>query len=97
MEALIGTIKKYLPEGPQYYPDNQVTDHPERFIIAELIREKVLHLTREEVPHSVAVVIDAIQKREGGAVYINATIVVERPSQKRDYYRKTREDVKRSR
>ncbi|MDR4163880.1 GTPase Era [Bacillus paranthracis] len=82
VEALIGTIKKYLPEGPQYYPDNQVTDHPERFIIAELIREKVLHLTREEVPHSVAVVIDAIQKREGGAVYINATIVVERPSQK---------------
>lgn len=82
VEALIGIIKKYLPEGPQYYPDNQVTDHPERFIIAELIREKVLHLTREEVPHSVAVVIDAIQKREGGAVYINATIVVERPSQK---------------
>ena len=82
VESLIGTIKKYLPEGPQYYPDNQVTDHPERFIIAELIREKVLHLTREEVPHSVAVVIDAIQKREGGAVYINATIVVERASQK---------------
>ncbi|MGS0416882.1 GTPase Era [Bacillus mycoides] len=82
VEALIGAIKKYLPEGPQYYPDNQVTDHPERFIISELIREKVLHLTREEVPHSVAVVIDAIQKREGGAVYINATIVVERASQK---------------
>ncbi|CAI8775696.1 MULTISPECIES: GTPase Era [Bacillus] len=82
IEALIGAIKKYLPEGPQYYPDNQVTDHPERFIIAELIREKVLHLTREEVPHSVAVVIDAIQKREGGAVYVNATIIVERPSQK---------------
>ncbi|KLA24771.1 GTPase Era [Bacillus cereus] len=82
VDALIGTIKKYLPEGPQYYPDNQVTDHPERFIISELIREKVLHLTREEVPHSVAVVIDAIQKREGGAVYINATIVVERASQK---------------
>ncbi|MGX5360903.1 GTPase Era [Bacillus cereus] len=82
VDALIGTIKKYLPEGPQYYPENQVTDHPERFIIAELIREKVLHLTREEVPHSVAVVIDAIQKRGGGAVYINATIVVERASQK---------------
>ncbi|OOR20431.1 GTPase Era [Bacillus mycoides] len=82
VEALIGAIKKYLPEGPQYYPDNQVTDHPERFIISELTREKVLHLTREEVPHSVAVVIDAIQKREGGAVYINATIVVERASQK---------------
>ncbi|WP_242222912.1 GTPase Era [Bacillus cereus group sp. BfR-BA-01380] len=82
IDALIGAIKKYLPEGPQYYPENQVTDHPERFIIAELIREKVLHLTREEVPHSVAVVIDAIQKREGGAIYVNATIIVERPSQK---------------
>lgn len=82
VESLLTAIKKYLPEGPQYYPDNQVTDHPERFIIAELIREKVLHLTREEVPHSVAVVIDAIQKREGGAVYVNATIIVERPSQK---------------
>ncbi|HDX9577575.1 GTPase Era [Bacillus cytotoxicus] len=82
VDALIGAIKKYLPEGPQYYPENQVTDHPERFIISELIREKVLHLTREEVPHSVAVVIDAIQKREGGAIYVNATIIVERPSQK---------------
>ena len=80
VDALIGTIKSIY--RPQYYPENQVTDHPERFIIAELIREKVLHLTREEVPHSVAVVIDAIQKREGGAVYINATIVVERASQK---------------
>ncbi|MFD3447694.1 GTPase Era [Microbacteriaceae bacterium 4G12] len=82
IDALIKTLKKYMPEGPQYYPSNQVTDHPERFIIAELIREKVLHLTREEVPHSVAVVIDAIKTREGGAVYVNATIIVERPSQK---------------
>lgn len=82
IDALAKTVKKYLPEGPQYYPSNQITDHPERFIMEELIREKVLHLTREEIPHSVAVVIDAIQKREGGAVYVNATIVVERPSQK---------------
>ncbi len=82
VDALAKTVKKYLPEGPQYYPSNQITDHPERFIMEELIREKVLHLTREEIPHSVAVVIDAIQKREGGAVYVNATIVVERPSQK---------------
>lgn len=82
VDSLLRTIKKYLPEGPQYYPENQVTDHPERFIIAELVREKVLHLTREEVPHSVAVVIDAIEKRDGGAVYVNATIVVERSSQK---------------
>lgn len=82
VDALAKTVKKYLSEGPQYYPSNQITDHPERFIMEELIREKVLHLTREEIPHSVAVVIDAIQKREGGAVYVNATIVVERPSQK---------------
>lgn len=82
VDALARTVKKYLPEGPQYYPSNQITDHPERFIMEELIREKVLHLTREEIPHSVAVMIDAIQKREGGAVYVNATIVVERPSQK---------------
>ncbi|GAA3321754.1 hypothetical protein GCM10020331_038890 [Ectobacillus funiculus] len=62
VDALARTVKKYLPEGPQYYPSNQITDHPERFIMEELIREKVLHLTREEIPHSVAVVIDAIQK-----------------------------------
>ncbi|MBO9129602.1 GTPase Era [Bacillus sp. 165] len=83
VETLLETLKKYLPEGPQYYPADQVTDHPERFIIAELIREKVLHLTREEIPHSIAVGIDAIQKRESGnAVYVNATIIVERDSQK---------------
>ena len=53
-----------MPEGPQYYPADQVTDHPERFIISELIREKVLHLTREEIPHSIAVVIDSIKRME---------------------------------
>ena len=58
VERLLEQIKSYLPEGPQYYPADQVTDHPERFIIAELIREKALHLTREEVPHSLAVVTD---------------------------------------
>ncbi len=83
VERLIETIKKYLPEGPQYYPENQVTDHPERFIMAELIREKVLHLTREEVPHSIAVVIEQIERRSGGnAIYVHATVVVERDSQK---------------
>ena len=58
------TLKTYLPEGPKYYPDDQVTDHPERFIISELIREKVLHLTREEIPHSIAVVIEKIEREE---------------------------------
>ncbi|MFD1736591.1 GTPase Era [Bacillus salitolerans] len=83
IETLIGLIKKYLPEGPQYYPENQVTDHPERFIVTELIREKVLHLTREEVPHSIAVVMDAMERRDdGNTVYISATVIVERSSQK---------------
>lgn len=83
VERLMEVIKEYLPEGPQYYPADQVTDHPERFIISELIREKVLHLTREEIPHSVAVVIERIAKREGqDTVDVSATIVVERDSQK---------------
>ncbi|WAA10383.1 GTPase Era [Fervidibacillus albus] len=83
VENLLATIRRYLPEGPQYYPSDQVTDHPERFIIAELIREKVLHLTREEIPHSVAVLIEKIEKKEDrGIVHIMAAIVVERSSQK---------------
>ena len=83
VEHLLDTLKKYLPEGPQYYPADQVTDHPERFIIAELIREKVLHLTRDEVPHSIAVEIEKIAKDEKkDLVRINASIIVERDSQK---------------
>ncbi|MGP4042408.1 GTPase Era [Gracilibacillus sp. D59] len=80
---LMDVFTDHLPEGPQYYPEDQITDHPERFIIGELIREKVLQLTREEVPHSVAVVIDDINNRgEGEKVLVQATIVVERKSQK---------------
>lgn len=83
VETLLNQIKEVLPEGPQYYPADQVTDHPERFIVAELIREKALHLTREEIPHSIAVVIDSMQRREtGNTVYVGATIIVERDSQK---------------
>ncbi|UZH06648.1 GTPase Era [Heyndrickxia coagulans] len=80
---LLGAIKEYLPEGPQYYPADQVTDHPERFIISELIREKALQLTREEVPHSIAVVIEKMEQAENkDVIRVMATIVVERPSQK---------------
>lgn len=85
MNTLTNEIVHVLEEGPQYYPDDQVTDHPERFIAAEMIREKVLHLTREEVPHSIAVVIEQIKrKRKNGneVVVINAAIMVERTSQK---------------
>lgn len=81
--TLLDQIEKYMPNGPQYYPADQVTDHPERFIITELIREKVLHLTREEIPHSIAVVMDSLERRgDGNTVYIAATIIVERDSQK---------------
>jgi GTPase len=83
VNTLLQQIENYIPEGPQYYPADQVTDHPERFIVAELIREKVLHMTREEIPHSIAVVTDSMEKRDNGnAVYIQATIIVERSSQK---------------
>lgn len=84
VESLLATIEKYLPEGPQYYPADQITDHPERFIISELIREKVLHKTREEIPHSIAVVIDKIKRDEQNEnmIRVQATIMVERDSQK---------------
>ena len=72
-----------LEEGFQYFPSDQITDHPERFLVSEMIREKVLQLTREEIPHSVAVVIDSMKRdEETDKVHIRATIMVERDSQK---------------
>ena len=82
LEGLLAEIKKYLPEGPQYYPDDMVTDQPERLIVAELVREKVLELTRDEIPHAVAVDIEEMTTRPKGDVYICAVIYVERESQK---------------
>jgi GTPase len=80
---LLQLLKDHLPEGPQFYPADQITDHPERFIVSELIREKVLHLTREEIPHSIAVVIDKMErKQEKDLIDVIATIIVERDSQK---------------
>ena len=83
LEELKQVIVGLLPEGPQYYPEDAVTDHPEEFVIAEFIREKVLRLTREEVPHSVMVNIEQLERREGSDVlYVNAVIYTERDSQK---------------
>lgn len=82
LERLLQVLGGYLPLGPQYYPEDMVTDQPERFVIAELIREKVLQLTREEVPHSVAVVVETIKDRGNGKIYVEAVIYVERDSQK---------------
>ena len=78
---LLKTIKNYLPEGNMYYPKDHITDHPERFIMAEFIREKILYFTHEEVPHSVAIVIESMTEDEDG-VHVMAAIVVDRPSQK---------------
>ena len=82
VDRLIDTIIKYMPEGPQYYPADMITDRPERFIMAEIVREKVLHLTSEEIPHSVAVVVEQIQERNNGTVALSAVIYTERDSQK---------------
>ncbi|HEY0827422.1 MAG TPA: GTPase Era [Bacilli bacterium] len=82
VSTLLEQIGQYLPEGPQYYPADQVTDHPEQFICAELIREKLLHLTHEEIPHSIAVAIEDMKVQDNGVVHISAIIFVERDSQK---------------
>lgn len=82
VDHLLDTLVSAMPEGPQYYPDDQVSDHPERFVIAEIIREKVFKLTRQEVPHSVAVDVTSVKTKDNGQVHISANIVVERPGQK---------------
>lgn len=80
--GLVEEITKHLPEGPDYFPDDMITDQPERVIAAEMIREKVLLSTRDEVPHSIAVEVDEFKVRDNDDVYIRATIFVERDSQK---------------
>lgn len=82
LDGLLAEIKKHLPKGPQYYPEDMVTDQPERLIVAELIREKALLQTREEIPHAIAVDIEEMKPRDNGDMYVRATIYVERDSQK---------------
>ncbi|UUV99281.1 GTPase Era [Vagococcus luciliae] len=82
VEHLLETLVNDMPEGPQFFPDDQVTDHPEYFIVSELIREKVLQLTEQEVPHSVAVVTESMKRDDNDKIHIQATIIVERDSQK---------------
>lgn len=82
VDRLLEVISSYLKEGPQYYPEDQISDHPEYFIVEELIREKVLELTREEIPHSVAVKTESMEKIDNDMIEIRAVIVIERSSQK---------------
>ena len=82
-EVLLGELLKVLPEGPKLFPEDMITDLPERFLVAELIREKVFQLTRAEIPHATAVVVEDFKEREGkNLIVIEATIQVERESQK---------------
>lgn len=85
IDVLLNDIKQYLPEGPLLYPSDILSDKPERFTVAELIREKVLLLTKEEVPHSIAVTIESMKDNLDNPNYIDifATIVCERDSQKK--------------
>ncbi|WAH38551.1 GTPase Era [Alicyclobacillus dauci] len=80
--VLVSLIEERLPDGPKFYPDDMVTDYPEQFIITEIIREKVLQLTQEEVPHSVMVDVEQMERRNNDTVYVNAVIYTERDSQK---------------
>ena len=82
VDALINEAKNFLPDGVQYYPADMITDQPERLIVAELIREKILHATQDEVPHSIAVDLEELTTRDNGTIFIRATIYVERDSQK---------------
>lgn len=81
IDMLIKALIEVMPEGPKYYPGDMITDNPESFIVSELIREKILSFTREEIPHSVAIVIEKMYETNK-SLNIYATIVVERDSQK---------------
>lgn len=81
-QAVVKEITACLPEGCNLFPEDMITDQPERDLAAELIREKVLRMTRDEVPHAIAVQVDEFKNRANGDVFIRATIFVERDSQK---------------
>jgi GTP-binding protein Era len=85
IDHLMDAIKSVLPFGPKFYPDDMKSDHSDRFLIGELIREKILFQTKEEIPHSVAVVVDSMKDEEDNPEYLEiyATIYVERDSQKK--------------
>ena len=83
VDRLMELIEGHLPEGPQYFPSDMLTDQPERQLVAELIREKSLYMLQEEIPHGIAVEIDTMKQREDSDIIdIDATIVCERDSHK---------------
>ncbi|NNJ28307.1 GTPase Era [Lacrimispora defluvii] len=81
-DLMLELIYKYLPEGPQYYDEDTVTDQPMRQISAELIREKALRLLNDEIPHGIAVTVEKMKERDNGIMDIEANIICERESHK---------------
>ncbi len=81
-DVLLDLVVDHLPPGPLYYPEDQITDQQTRFIAAELVREAALHRLRQEVPYSLAVVVDEFKERSESMTYVSATIFVERETQK---------------
>lgn len=83
IDRLLSVLESHLPEGPMYYPEDRITDHPEHFIVSELIREKALHKLSQELPHAIGVeVLKMKGDDDGGKVRVEALIYVERESQK---------------
>jgi len=83
LELLTSLVLKYLPEGPQYFPETMITDCPEEFLIGEIIREKIMNLTHFEVPYSVAVVVENTEEGRNGVLVIDAAVYAEKTSQKK--------------
>jgi GTP-binding protein Era len=82
VDALMRAIVRYLPEGSRYFPNDQLTDQPERFVIAELIREQIFTQTEQEVPYQTAVMVEQMEDTDSGILRVEATVYVERDSQK---------------
>ena len=83
LDLLLTLILKHLTEGPPHFPEDQFTDKHERFLVGELVREKILHHTREELPFSIAVFVNRFQERDDQFVFLACDIVVERQSQRK--------------
>ena len=94
-DAVLNSIIEYLPEGPKYFPDDQISNEPERFFVSEIIREKIFENYKEEIPFSTEVVIEEFIERDSSKDFISASIIVERESQKPIIIGKHGEAVKR--
>lgn len=82
LDLLVGEVTRFLPEGPLYFPRDATSDQPEQQLIGEIVREKFLERLREELPHSLTVMVREMEERKNGVLYVDAVLVVERESQK---------------